>query len=149
MPTASIAVRGPRTLDEIAAEKQALIMADPFNPAVSAKITTLTREYAAVLLALPLNSKADGLIVYTGGWSLERAAEADAVGQPGTDAWYAALGSHQHATLTSDGRDAVRTAWCQGCPGADQWVRYEHWTTEGCHAHGFVCASCRRITQTG
>jgi len=127
-------------------------LADPRDEAASAARTAQTREVARLLLAAPLRTEVGGLVVFTAGWSRERAAKADAAGKPGSEAWFAALGDHEHATLTSDGRAADRTRWCQ-CPNDDvfagQWVRYEYWTERGMERHGFVHSECRRLLQTG
>jgi hypothetical protein len=126
-------------------------LADPFDEAASAARTAQTREVARLLLAAPLRTKIGGLVVDTAGWSRERAGKADAAGEPGSPEWIAALGGHEHATLTSDGAAADRTRWCE-CrpePGGETWVRYEHWTERGRERHGFVCPACRRLTQTG
>lgn len=127
-------------------------LADPFDEAASAARTAETRRVAALLLAAPLRTKVGGLVVFTAGWSRERAAAANAAGEPGSPAWFAALGDHEHATLTSDGGAADRSHWCQ-CPNddvfADQWVRYEHWTERGMERHGYVHATCRRLLQVG
>ena len=126
-------------------------LADPFDEAASAARTAQTRELARLLLAAPLRTRVGALVVETGGWSRERAAEADAAGEPGSPEWWAALGDHEHVTLTSDGRMAARSRWCEcePSPAGQAWVRYEHWTERGRERHGFVCPSCRRLTQTG
>lgn len=126
-------------------------LADPRDEAASAARTAQTREVARLLLAAPLRTEVGGLTVYTAGWSRERGAEADAAGEPGSPVWFAALGAHQHATLTSDGGAADRARWCecQPEPSGETWVRYEFWTERGQERHGFVCPSCRRLVQTG
>lgn len=126
-------------------------LADPSDEAACAASAAQTREVAGLLLAAPLRTEVGGMIIYTGGWSRERADKADAAGEPGSPEWIAALGDHEHATLTGDGRAANRTRWCE-CepqPAGETWIRYEHWTERGMDRHGFVCPSCRRLTQTG
>jgi hypothetical protein len=122
----------------------------PFDDAAMLARPEQTRQLAAMLLAAPLGTEIDGLVIYAGGWSRERGAEADAAGDAGSLEWLAALGPHEHATLTADGRAAVRDQWCQcaSTPAAG-WVRYEHWTARGRESHGFVCPACRRLTQAG
>ena len=126
-------------------------LADPRDEAANAARIAQTREVARLLLAAPLRTEVGGMVVFTAGWSRERAAKADAAGKPGSEAWFAALGDHEHATLTSDGRAADRARWCecQPEPAGETWVRYEHWTGRGVERHGFVCPACRRLTQTG
>lgn len=82
-----------------------------------------------------------------GGWPKEAGARADAAGEAGSPEWYEALGRHETATLTSDGRGAIVEGWCS-C-GAHGQARYERWSARGREAHGFVCSSCRFLTQTG
>lgn len=127
-------------------------LADPRDEAASAARSAQTREVARLLLAAPLRTEVGGLTVFTAGWSKERADQAYAAGDAGSPAWFAALGDHEHATLTSDGGAADRQRWCQ-CPNddvfADQWVRYEHWTERGMERHGFVHSECRRLLQAG
>jgi len=112
---------------------------------------SLTRTLARLILEAPLRTRVGDLTVYTGGWSRERGQYADSVGEAGSPEWIAALGTHERATLTSDGRAANREQWCQcGEPASDaEWVRYEHWTAAGRVAHGFVHSECRRLLQTG
>jgi hypothetical protein len=126
-------------------------LADPRDEAANAARTAQTREVARLLLAAPLRTKVGGLVIDTAGWSRERAAKADAAGEAGSPEWFAALGDHEHATLTGDGGPADRARWCE-CepfPAAETWVRYEHWTGRGVERHGYVCPACRRLTQTG
>lgn len=84
-------------------------------------------------------------------WDRSATDRADASGAPaGSPRWYTALGPRTHATLTTDGRGVI-PAWCT-CrpePPIDTWIRYEHWTTHGRDAHGYLCPHCRHITQTG
>jgi hypothetical protein len=109
-----------------------------------------THRLAMLIMAAPLLTEVGGLVVNTGGWSRKTSDRADAAGKPGSDAWYAALGDHEHATLTADGRGADRSAWCASPDEtAANWVRYEGWTAAGCVAHGFVCGDCRKLVQTG
>lgn len=126
-------------------------LADPFNEAAMAARSEQTRHVARLLLAAPLRTEVGGLVIDTAGWSRERGEAADAVGEPGSPEWFAALGDHEHATLTADGECADRARWCECRPGprGESWVRYEHWTERGMERHGFVCPSCRRLTQTG
>jgi hypothetical protein len=51
--------------------------------------------------------------------------------------------------LTADGRTA-RNQWC-GCVQRemDRWVRFERWSARGRESHGYLCSTCRAITQTG
>lgn len=111
-----------------------------------------TKALAALILAAPVGTKIGPLVKNQGGWSEANGAKADAAGTPGSPAWRAALGPHEDATLTGDGGGAIRTGWC-GCKGAfadaDGWVRYEVWTAAGQERHGFVCAACRKLLQTG
>lgn len=112
--------------------------------------TAQTTRLAALVLAAPLRTELGSLVVTSGGWSRERGQQADRAGKPGSDEWLAALGDHEHATLTADGRSAVRDAWC-GRPdeSGSNWVRYEGWAAAGRVSHGFVCGDCRRLVQTG
>lgn len=126
-------------------------LSDPRDEAANTARTVQTREVARLLLAAPLRTEVGGLTVFTAGWSRERGDAADAAGPAGTPEWYAALGDHEHATLTSDGGAADRTRWCE-CrpqPRGETWARYEHWTEQGLERHGYVCPACRRLTQTG
>jgi hypothetical protein len=50
-------------------------------------------------------------------------------------------------TATADGRHYDRRGWCEGCGGAD--VRVERWTGAGREFHGWICGTCRRLTQSG
>jgi hypothetical protein len=104
---------------------------------------------AAHILAAPLRTEVGGMVIYTAGWSRETADRADATAGIGTDAWIAALGAHEHATMTSDGRSATRNHWCDCTTDMGCWVRYEHWTAAGMTAHGYVCRTCRQLKQTG
>lgn len=91
------------------------------------------------------------LVLVQGGWSADTARTADAVAQPGTDEWLAALGPYERAILTSDGTSINNTQWCT-CPNqaaATDWIRYERWTSQGRIAHGYCCPTCRAVTQTG
>ncbi len=89
------------------------------------------------------------MVVVSGGWSAEAAAAADAIATPGSAEWLGALGAREHVTMTADGHGASRQTWCQ-CPERPElWVRYEGWTARGREAHGFVCGSCRKLTQVG
>lgn len=88
------------------------------------------------------------LTKHHGSWSAEATARADAVaGKVGAKEWRAALGPHAEATLTGDGQAAIVRGWCD-CSAVEQ-VRYERWSARGREAHGFVCKTCRRLTQTG
>lgn len=111
----------------------------------------------ALLMAAPIRTELDGLILDSGGWTREQAATVDAAHERGTPEWVAALDAtpYAHVTLTADGRYANRQAWCT-CANddvaADGWVRYEFWSTESGKAdrrHGFVHDTCRKILQTG
>ena len=116
---------------------------------------------ARAILAAPLNATVDTfdgqLTKVSGGWSAEAAQRADQGADRDTDfaAWKAAIGPHEHALLTSDGRGTGHS-WCTcgtggGTGGGTDGgpVRYERWTTEGRTAHGFACPSCRMIVQVG
>jgi hypothetical protein len=146
----------PRTLDELACAWNRPLIADERGLAAR---TALARELAAAILAASPGdengrTRVGPLQIATAGWSKERGEHAYSVADPAVDhqAWIAALGAHEHATLTSDGQGANRDSWCV-CANddvfADQWVRYEHWTAAGCVAHGFVHSECRRLLQTG
>lgn len=123
--------------------------------------TTTTPRHlvlAETILAAPVGSRVDTfdtpLTKVDGRWSPEAARRADAVADPATDptAWVAALGPHEHATLTADGRQAINIGWCtcdHQYPDGATWVRYERWSGRGQEAHGYVCPTCRRLTQTG
>ncbi len=126
-------------------------LAGPRDETANAARTAQTREVARLLLAAPLRTETCGMTVDTAGWSRERAAEADAAGKPGSPEWLAALGEHEHATLTADGGVANRARWCECVPfpAGETWVRYEYWTALGMERHGYVCPDCRRLTQTG
>lgn len=102
----------------------------------------------------PIDTPDGPLIKARGGWSKETAARADAASEAGSDAWYAALGPHEYAVLTSDGHGARTDAWhrnelCADRADADRWVRYERYTAEGRVGHGYLCPTCRQVTQTG
>lgn len=146
-------------LAELRSRWDAPFLADPSACAAMAARTTLTRELAAAILAAPLydaeagaRTRVGSMIIAGGGWSKERGDAADAAAEPGTPEWRAALGDHEHATLTADGHGANRGTWC-ACPNdevfADQWIRYEHWTAEGMSRHGYVHSECRRLLQAG
>jgi hypothetical protein len=144
------------TLTELRAQWDAPFTGDAFDTAAWAARSALTRELAAAILAAPLaasRTQVGGMFIVLAGWSRERDFAVSAVALPGTPEWRAALGPHEHATLTSDGKGANRSKWCT-CPNddvsaADQWVRYEYWTAEGCERHGFVHSECRRLLQAG
>jgi hypothetical protein len=62
----------------------------------------------------------------------------------------AMLGDPEQVTLSADGRP-TQPGWCR-CrprPAGERWVRYERWSARGREAHGYVCPTCRRLTQTG
>lgn len=146
-----------RTLAELRAEWDAPLAAGPRDEVASAARTSLTRTLAAAILAADLLDPVRGdrtqvgdLFISSAGWSRERAAAADAAAEAGTPEWIAALGTHEHATLTGDGGSANRARWCRcGDPDVLEWVRYEHWTASGCEAHGYVHRECRRLLQAG
>jgi hypothetical protein len=108
---------------------------------------------AETILAAKVGSKVetfDGpLTKNSGQWSQEASRKASAVAAEGTPEWAAAARKipHETATLTSDGRGAMVKGWC-ACGGTEQ-VRYERWSARGREAHGFVCTTCRYLTQTG
>jgi len=116
---------------------------------------------AREILAAPLATVFDDLMVTHRTWPpaaeatpafRQRLAANAAAGMPVFEAYSAALGPAAAVTLTADGRGARRDGWCR-CPDAegddDSWIRYEHWTAEGRHAHGFLCRTCRFIKQSG
>ena len=109
------------------------------------------------MLAAPIGAvldTPDGPLVKTsGGWSKETTDRANVIADTTTEpeAWQTALGPHEHAELTTDGRSAHLDTWCT-CPNPsplEAWIRYEHWTTTGRAGHGYLCPTCRMITQTG
>jgi hypothetical protein len=146
-----------RTLADIRAEWDAPFLAGPSDAAAMAARSQLTRDLAAAILAAGIldrehatRTQVGDLVITSAGWSRERGDLAAAKAEPGTPEWIAALGAHDHATLTSDGRGANREQWC--CcsePPFSEWVRYEHWTERGREAHGFVHSECRRLLQSG
>jgi len=147
-------------LAELRAEWDLPYLADPADDIAWAARRQLTRELAAAILASDLwdaerqeRARAGDLRIARAGWSRERGEQADAAGEPGTPEWKAALGAHEHATLTGDGGGAIREAWCEcvtrGAVPFTEWVQYEHWTAEGREAHGFVHEGCRRLLQAG
>lgn len=129
--------------------------------AASAARGQLTRELAAAILAADLldrgrmeQTRVGPLYLESAGWSLETSMRASAAGEAGSPEWYAALGRHEHAVLTGDGRGANRSAWCRCAGGAgavppEEWVPYEYWTAAGREEHGFAHAGCRRKLQEG
>ena len=148
-----------RTLDSLRAEWDAPFLADPRDETANAARASLTRELAAAILAADLfdiermeRTRVGHMQIAGAGWSKERGEQADATAEPGSPEWTAALGTHEHATLTSDGKSAIRDAWCT-CANDDvcagQWVRYEQWTERGCERHGYVHSECRRLLQAG
>jgi hypothetical protein len=125
-------------------------LADPSDDAAMTARGVQARELAAAILSAPLTAKAGALSIASAGWSFAAAAAARKAGEVGTPAWRAAIGPHEHATLTSDSQ-YIGDGFCR-CdpePAITTWVRYEKWTAAGCGGHGFACPSCRRITQTG
>ena len=112
----------------------------------------LHQHKARQILAAKVGSTIEGLVKCHGGWSAETAERAGAVAEPGSPEWYAALGPHETATLTADGRGAETSAWCMThTHPADIWVRYERWSARGQEAHGYVCpeSTCRHLVQSG
>lgn len=112
------------------------------------------REILAAAVGTRIDTPDGPLIIAHAGWSRQSAERpaaraADAAGD--VDAYLAALGAHDHATLTADGRGARTDGWCQCEPGPPlaTTVRYERWTDQGRVAHGYLCPTCRFITQTG
>jgi hypothetical protein len=144
--------------DTMRAQWDAPFLADPSDEEANAERSQLTADLAAAILAAPLydrvsmeRTRVGDMRIAGAGWSVERGKLADAAGPAGSPEWTAALGVHEHATLTSDGNGAIREAWC-ACrpqPSAGTWVRYEYWTAEGMERHGFVCPECRRLLQAG
>ena len=112
---------------------------------------------AREILAAPCGATlhtADGPLIKSGGvWPKQASERADAVADAGRNpqAWIAALGAHERAILTGDGREARRDGWCSCLPppALETWIRYERWIGEGRVGHGFLCPSCRFLTQTG
>ena len=122
-----------------------------FSATTTRREASRQRKLAALILAAPLRTRIGELIVDTGGWSRERGLYADMLADRGTPAWVAALGDHEHATLTGDGHAAIRTQWC-ACEAEfreSEWVRYEYWTARGCEHHGYVHSECRKLLQVG
>ena len=144
------------TLDDLLRQWNAPFTADPFDEHAWDGRKQLTRDLAAAILAAPLGdengrTRVGGLQIATAGWTQARGDYANSVASSVTDPqkWIAALGTHEHATLTADGQGANRASWCWCAGGPAEWVRYEYWTAEGREGHGFVCAECRRLVQTG
>lgn len=148
-----------RTLADLRADWDAPFLADPRDETANAARTQLTRDLAAGILAADLfdrdrmeRTRVGNMQIAGAGWTKERGDHADATAEPGSPAWIAALGTHEHATLTDDGKSAIRDAWCT-CANddvyADQWVRYEYWTEQGMERHGYVHSDCRRLLQVG
>src|SRR5450755_3099990 len=108
------------TATELRAEWDEPFLADPRDEAANAARGDLTRALAAATLAARVGTAVGGMTVVGAGWSRERGDYADSVAEVGSDAW-------KDATLTSDGRGAIRDAWCE-CPAPGGWVRYEGWT---------------------
>jgi hypothetical protein len=110
---------------------------------------------ARAIMAAPIGAaidSPDGPLVKTSArWSKATGERADAAACTAADpeTWLAALGPHEHATLTADGH-GVRPGWCS-CPDTrlKTWVRYELWTIQGRTGHGYICPTCRLLTQTG
>lgn len=121
---------------------------DPFSEADCAARGDQTRQLAALILAAPTGTHIAHMQKNGGSWDGSAEARADAAGPAGTPEWYAALGAHSQATLTTDGRGARRDAWCRCNTPVTRWVRYEVYTAAGQEAHGFICPDCRSITQT-
>ena len=111
------------------------------------------REILAAPCGATLHTADGPLIKNSGAWPKQAGERADAVADAGRDpqAWIAALGAHERAILTGDGREARRDGWCSCLPppALETWIRYERWTGEGRVGHGFLCPSCRFLTQTG
>lgn len=86
----------------------------------------------------------------SGTWAPGATRRASAVAAEGTEEWarIARTIPHEEATATSDGRGVVTKGWCS-CGGGVEQVRYERWSARGREAHGFVCKTCRSLTQTG
>jgi hypothetical protein len=133
-------------------------LADPGDVHACDQRSADTAELAAAILEVGARSTApialgspDGgfMILNGGGWSKETGDTADKAGRRGSAEWRAALGPYEDTTLTADGKGAIRDAWCRCGTGAEGWVQYQAWTVQGVDAHGFVCGTCRKITQTG
>lgn len=112
--------------------------------------SVLTRTVARLTLASKVRTQIGDLVIVAGSWTVADGQRADAKYTPGSAEWETELGPHSEVTMTSDGGYAARQSWCE-ChnPGPDAWVSYEAWTAEGRTAHGFVCADCRKLLQTG
>ncbi|MFD9964905.1 hypothetical protein [Amycolatopsis sp. NPDC058986] len=113
----------------------------------------LAREILAADLRTVVDTPDGRLVKARGGWSKQKCEHADRAANVSSDpkGWAAALGPHEHATLTADGRGARTDSWCQ-CepePTAETWIRYERWTMQGRAVHGYLCPGCRGLTQTG
>jgi hypothetical protein len=113
----------------------------------------LHQHRAKLILAAPIGQSIESvngpLVKNHGGWSAGAGERANAAGEPGSEAWFAALGPHETATLTGDGLGAAPSAWCSHKTPSDAWVRYERWSPQGCEAHGYVCPTCRQLIQSG
>lgn len=121
------------------------------------------RLFARKVLAVPVGptpiDTPDGpLIKCDGVWFAETVARPDVQAALKTaeqtgdvNLFESALGPHDTATLTFDGRLAATRNWC-GCtpePDAGAWIRYERYSARGREAHGYVCPTCRRLVQSG
>jgi len=62
--------------------------------------------------------------------------------------WRAALGEPESVELSEDGSYITTDAWCE-CVERPGDVYVERWAMVGRVFHGWVCGSCRRLTQTG
>lgn len=146
----------PTTGSELARlrrDHQAAVLAsDPFA-GPDEELDAARDELVAAIMAAPLGTAdGTGLIVAEAGWSRQAGDRADAAAPKGSPAWIVALGAHERVTLTGDGKAVEPSRWCRCTPEADAgtWVRYERWTAPGDKGgHGFVCAACRLLVQSG
>jgi hypothetical protein len=124
-------------------------LADPRDEEANAARTRETRELAAEILGAPAGTKVGPMTIAAAGWSAETAEAASQAGEPGSPEWTAALGTHEDALLTSDGKPVIRSAGCSHMPAppGESWIRYEVFTAKGMKIHGYACPRCRRWIQ--
>jgi hypothetical protein len=108
------------------------------------------------VMAVPIGARIDlpggALIKASGNWSAETGQRAEAVADPAVDmaAWRAAMGPHESALLSTDGRTVNRHKWCECGPAATvNPVRYQRWSMDGFIAEAYACTSCRCVVQVG
>jgi hypothetical protein len=113
------------------------------------------------ILTARIGATFDGLIVADRSWPADAPKPGPEL-EPGSDAWYEAIGPAGTVYLTSDGRGANTYGWCEcggqtgqvwfDSPGIGEgqvWVRYERYTPAGREAHGWVHQGCRMLLQVG